>query len=116
MDVTGKEPAAAILDAIPAGSGQDIYRFRLTGERKDTELDLRALNALVEKKFFDASVMDNTLLEIGLWDRLEEDNLTGLFLRNMKKRMETAAPEDLATLERAAWFGLSALEGREEPR
>ena len=116
VDVTGKEPAAAILDAIPAGSGQDIYRFRLTGERKDTELDLRALNALVEKKFFDASVMDNTLLEIGLWDRLEEDNLTGLFLRNMKKRMETAAPEDLATLERAAWFGLSALEGREEPR
>ena len=116
VDVTGKEPAAAILDAIPAGSGQDIYRFRLTGERKDTELDLRALNALVEKKFFDASVMDNTLLEIGLWDRLEEDNLTGLFLRNMKKRMENAAPEDLATLERAAWFGLSALEGREEPR
>ena len=84
VDVTGKEPAAAILDAIPAGSGQDIYRFRLTGERKDTELDLRALNALVEKKFFDASVMDNTLLEIGLWDRLEEDNLTGLFLRNLR--------------------------------
>ena len=51
-----------------------------------------------------------------LWDRLEEDNLTGLFLRNMKKRMEIAAPEDLAMLERAAWFGLSALEGREEPR
>ncbi len=34
VNVTGKEPAAAILDAIPAGSGQDIYRFRLTGERK----------------------------------------------------------------------------------
>ena len=49
MYVTGKEPAAAILDAIPAGSGQDIYRFRLTGERKDTELDLRALNALRER-------------------------------------------------------------------
>ena len=44
-----EKPAAAILDAIPAGSGQDIYRFRLTGERKDTELDLRALNALRER-------------------------------------------------------------------
>ena len=32
------------------------------------------------------------------------------------KIAENAAPEDLAMLERAAWFGLSALEGREEPR
>ena len=31
VDVTGKDPADALLEAIPLGSGQDICRFRLVG-------------------------------------------------------------------------------------
>lgn len=116
VDVTGKDPAAALLEAIPLGSGQDICRFRLVGERKEDALNLGNLYAQVEKKFFDVQLQDATRLETGLWDRLGEDNLTGLFLRNIKTRMEQASPEELPLLERAARFGLCALEGREEPR
>ena len=116
VDVTGKDPADALLEAIPLGSGQDICRFRLVGERKEDALNMGYLYAQVEKKFFDVQLQDATRLETGLWDRLGEDNLTGLFLRNLKTRMEQASPEELPLLERAAWFGLCALEGREEPR
>ena len=92
------------------------HRFRFVGERREESLNLGYLSARVEKKFFDVQLQDATRLETGLWDRLEEDNLTGLFLRNLKTRMEQASPEELPLLERAARFGLCALEGREEPR
>lgn len=116
VDVTGVDPAAALLRALPAGAGADICRFRLVGERKEEGLNQAALYALLGNKCYEVQIQDATRLETGLWDRLEEDNLTGLFLRNMKARMDQAAPEELPLLERAARFGLCALEGREEPR
>ena len=116
VDVTGKAPAAALREALPADIREDICRFRLVGERKEETLNQGALYALLAGKCFDVQLLDATRLETGLWDRLEEDNLTGLFLRNIKTRMEQASPEELPLLERAARFGLCALEGREEPR
>lgn len=116
LDVTGKEPEAVLRDAVPADSTQHIYRFRLTGERQGEAPDCKALTGLLADKFFDVQVVDETVPAVDLWERLEEDTLTGLFLRNMKKRLETAPPEEHALLERATRFGLAALEGREEPR
>ena len=116
LDVTGREPESVLLDAVPADSTQHIYRFRLTGERAGEAPDTRALAALLADRFFDVQVADDTVPAMDLWERLEEDTLTGLFLRNMKKRLENAAPEERVLLERAARFGLAALEGREEPR
>ncbi len=115
VDVTGKDPAAALLEAIPPGSGQDIYRFRLVGERKEDALNLGNSTPRWRKSSLTSApgrhpAGDRSLGPAG------EDNLTGLFLRNIKTRMEKASPEELPLLERAARFGLCALEGREEPR
>lgn len=116
LDVTGKDPAALLREALPPDAQRDIYRIRLVGERREETLNLAALTAQVAGKCYEVQLLDATRLETGLWDRLGEDNLTGLFLRNIKARMEQAAPEELPLLERAARFGLCALEGREEPR
>jgi len=116
VDVTDRDPAEALGSALPPEETGDICRFRLTGRRREEALDLKALTALAQGRFFDVQIVDETRMETGLWDRLEEDNLTGLFLRNLKTRLDAAAPEERALLERAARFGLAALEGREEPR
>jgi hypothetical protein len=49
-----------------------------------------------------------------LWAREKEDSLTGLFLRDMRRRMSAAQGEELATLERAVRYGLAALENGED--
>ena len=116
VDITGKDADAALLETVPAGSEAHIYRFRLTGERVGDAPNVSALTAMLADKFFDVQVVDDTVPATDLWERLEEDTLTGLFLRNMKKRLDTATGEERALLERAARFGLAALEGREEPR
>ncbi len=116
VDVTDREPAEALLAAIHADSGENIVRFRLTGERRGGAPDERALETALSARFFDVQVRDETVPAVDLWARLEEDNLTGLFLRGIRARLDTAAPEERPLLERAARFGLAALEGREEPR
>ena len=116
VEVTGRDVKQALLEALPADSEGNVYRFRLVGERIGDPVDGAALAGLVKDKCFDAQVVDTTLPAMDLWGRLEEDTLAGMFLRNMKKRMTAATPEELPLLERAVRFGLCALEGREEPR
>ena len=87
------------------------------GERdENNEPDLTALTALASGYFYSAALYDQTTLPQALWARQEEDTLTGLFLRAMARRIQAAGPDQRPLLERAARFGLAALEGREEPR
>ena len=51
-----------------------------------------------------------------LWERAEEDTLTGLFLRNMRARISAAGAEEREGLELAVRFGLAALEHGEDCR
>ena len=61
-------------------------------------------------------MLDRTTVRRDLWSRAEEDTLTGLFLRQMRLRLEAAADGDeRERLELAVRFGLAALEHREEP-
>ncbi len=117
LDITGRDPEGALDDLMAQAHPQDILRIVLTGERdEDNEPDLTALTARASGYFYSASVVDRTVLGRSLWARMEEDTLTGLFLRNMRQRLDHAAPEDKEILERAIRFGLAALEGREEPK
>ena len=117
LDITGRDPDRALDDLMAQAHPQDILRIVLTGERdEDNEPDLTALTARASGYFYSASVVDRTVLGRSLWARMEEDTLTGLFLRNMRQRLDHAAPEDKEILERAIRFGLAALEGREEPK
>ena len=117
LDVTGQDPEEALQGLLAVSRPEDIVRITLTGQRNpEAEPDLTALNAMASAFFYSADVRDETTLSTVLWERLEEDTLTGLFLRNMRRRLEGASPEERPKLERAVRFGLAALEGREEPR
>ena len=116
-DLSGAEsPGDALLSALPADAGDDILRVVLTGESGVEGLDLAPLKALAETKCWSAQVLDRTAVRRDLWSRAEEDTLTGLFLRQMRLRLERAADGDeRERLELAVRFGLAALEHREEP-
>ena len=117
LDITGQDPAQALEALIRASRPEDILRISLTGTRDpDNEPNLTALTALASGYFYSASLYDNTTLSQALWARMEEDTLTGLFLRAMAQRLQEAAPSERPLLERAVRFGLAALEGREEPQ
>lgn len=80
-------------------------------------LDLKALEAMAAPRYYSVSVRDKTHVRRDLWDRAEEDTLTGLFLREMRRRLEQAADDETcAAVELAVRFGLAALENREDPR
>lgn len=117
VDVTGRDPTQALEAFLQTARPEDIVRISLVGARDpDNEPDLTALTALASGYFYSASLYDHTTLSQALWARMEEDTLTGLFLRNMAGRLQEASPAERPLLERAVRFGLAALEGREEPK
>lgn len=117
LDVTDRDPVEALQAMMARSRPEDILRIVLTGERDpDNEPDLTTLTALASSYFYSASLYDSTTLSPSLWARMEEDTLTGLFLRNMRRRLDEASAPEKACLERAVRFGLAALEGREEPK
>ena len=112
-DITGQDPAWAVTEAL-TGCEDDCVRLTLAGEAD--ALDLPTLRALGEGlcKYFE--LRDETVRPQHLWERLDEDTLTGHFLREMAARLEAAEAEDRPLLERALRYGMAALEGREAPR
>lgn len=101
--------------ALPAGESPDLVRLILAGESRDTP-DLTALTALAAPHFFHVELRDRTTFPADLWARGSEDSLTGLFLREMRARLEAADESEKNTLLLAARFGLAALEGGEDVR
>ncbi len=115
VDVTGEDPAAALAAALPKGAGRDIYRIFLTGESGEDGLDLTALEELAAPYFYSVSLRDRTRVRRDLWSRAGEDSLTGLFLRELRGRLEAAGSDaERENVERAVRFGLAALENRED--
>ena len=111
-DLTGKEPFAAARDALSQGAADDICRLILTGEAQ--ALDLPALAHRLEGLRWALTLRDHTRVPRDLWSREAEDSLTGLFLRQMRRRMEQAGEEERPMLEKALRFGLAALENGED--
>lgn len=98
------------LAALPEG---DLVRIVLTGECERAP-DLAALIRRARSRCFYAEVRDATTLPAWLWARAEEDSLTGLFLREMRRRLDAADEADRPDILLAARFGLAALEGGED--
>lgn len=116
VDLTGAEtPEQALAAALPCDGGEDICRILLAGESGVEGLDLGGLEALAAASFYSVSLRDNTRVRRDLWARSAEDNLTGLFLREMQARLAAAeTDEDRALVEKAVRFGLAALENGED--
>ena len=100
---------------LPQGESPDLARFLLSGESRFAP-DLDALAAQASPRFFHVELQDRTTLPTDLWARAEEDSLTGLFLREMRARLDSADESEKDKLLLAARFGLAALEGGEDVR
>ena len=105
----------SFTDALPQGESPDLVRLLLTGESRFVP-DVTALTAQAAPHFFHVELRDRTTLPQDLWARAGEDTLTGLFLREMKDRLEGAEDGERDKLLLAARFGLAALEGGEDVR
>lgn len=111
IDLTGKDPAAALRAELPAPSPNLACRVELTGECEG--LDLPALRARFEGGYAALRLKDRTRLPQNLWARRGEDNLTGALLQTLWQDLQ--ADPDNERLRLAARFALAALEGGEDP-
>ena len=102
-------------EVVSQGESPDLVRILLAGESLNAP-DLPALAAQAAPHFFHVELRDRTTLPTGLWARAEEDSLTGLFLREMRVRLDNADGDERDKLLLAARFGLAALEGGEDVR
>lgn len=116
VPLTGEtDPAAAAEEAL-AGQEDNVCRITFTGETGRAP-DLPALERALEGRCFALSLRDRTTVARDLWARAGEDSLTGLFLREMRARLDGAeTEEDRAVLDLAVRFGLAALERGEDCR
>ena len=110
VDVTGSDPLDAVLNALPPATEEDIYRITLTGAC--TAPDLARLQRALAPRFYVLTGRDETRLPQDLWQRREEDSLTGLFLREMEQLCAKWPDDPVCRL--AARFGLAALENGED--
>lgn len=115
VQMTGENPQAELISALPEDGKADIVRLILKGACPPEGLPLYALEQLASPYFYSVTLYDQTRVRRDLWTRAEEDNLTGLFLQQIQTAMATASPEEQRSLELAVRFGLAALESREEP-
>jgi hypothetical protein len=58
-------------------------------------------------------ILDHTAAAPELWTQAGEATLRGLFLKEMRRMLDTATEEEQASLHMALRFGLAALDGRD---
>ena len=116
LAVTAEDDNSSIANkALFHAAPNDLVRFVLTGESDDGAIDPTELQNRCADAFFSVSFRDRTRLRQDIWARMDEENLTGLFLRTMKQKLTDARDEEqIALLQKAIRFGLAALENRED--
>ena len=113
VDVTDADPADALERALPEDTARDLYRITFTGETDERGIDGKALHERFAPAFFALELRDETRIRQDVWARASEDSLRGLFLRELRERYDAAAERERPMIERAARFGLAALDKRE---
>lgn len=114
VDVTEKNPRAAIEEALPADTTAHLYRILLTGETGEGGVDAAALREALSDRFYALDVRDHTRMAEDVWQRADEDSLRGLFLRELRAKWNAArTEEEREMVNRAARFGLAALDHRD---
>ena len=112
-DVTGgADPLETARAVLAPAFQEDVCRLVFTGERGAEPLDLEGLERNLAGRCWALSLRDRTRAGRDLWARMEEDSLTGLFLRSMAARCRKEPDNDM--LQQAVRFGLAALENGED--
>jgi hypothetical protein len=116
LPVTAQDDARTIGEkALAHAAPRDLVRFVLTGQSDVAGVDVDALQTLCAGSFYSVCFRDRTRVRQDLWARVEEENLTGLFLRQMRGQLDRQPdPAQAELLEKATRFGLAALENRED--
>jgi len=106
----GEDALSAVTAALPGDAKRHIYQITLAGESLRSP-DLEVLGRMLSDRVFDLTLIDETRPARDLWDRAEEDTLTGAFLRRMRLRLDAAEGEAERTLIlEAVRLGMAALE------
>lgn len=114
VDVTGRDPRAALEAALPPETAQDLYRIVLTGETGEGGVDAAGLTEALADRFYALEIRDRTRMAEDIWARAGEDSLRGLFLRGLRARWDAAESEaEREIVTQAARFGLAALDHRD---
>ena len=103
--------ARKITENCPYPSDRVFLRVTLSGQAAPRLRDVEAALSA----FLSVRIEDKTKKAEPLFARAGEDSLAGLFIGNMKKKIEAAGAEEKALLETALYYGLAALDGREQP-
>ena len=111
-DITDRDPADAVRQALDPDCGQDICRVLLTGSRREN-FSLSALTSELSGLCAALELTDETYPEEDVWARCGEDSLRGLFLQNLRARYDGADEDGKRQLLQAARFGLAALDNRD---
>ena len=111
-DITDRDPADAVRQALDPDCGQDICRVLLTGSRREN-FSLSALTSELSGLCAALELTDETYPEEDIWARCGEDSLRGLFLQNLRARYDGADEDEKRQLLQAARFGLAALDNRD---
>ena len=111
-DITDRDPADAVRQALDPDCGQDICRVLLTGSRREN-FSLSALTSELSGLCAALELTDETYPEEDVWARCGEDSLRGLFLQNLRARYDGADEGEKRQLLQAARFGLAALDNRD---
>lgn len=105
------ELAGRARDMVPYPPVLTLLRLEVTGTQPR---DFSYLEHLLSD-FLALKLVDSTSPAADIWAREKENSLAGLFLRNLRAKMEGASPEEVRKIEAAAVFGLAALENRDQP-
>lgn len=114
VDVTGRDPLSAVSAALGPDAGENLVRILCTGETGEAGVDLPGLREALAGRTYALELRDHTRLREDLWARCGEDSLRGLFLRELRGRLDRAADEtERRKITLAARFGLAALDRRD---
>ena len=118
VDVTDRDPLSAVEAALGSsmGSGaeRNLYRILCTGETGAEGVDLRRLRDALSGRVYGLELRDYTCLRQDVWARSGEDTLRGLFLRELREKLDSTEDElSRRRITLAARMGLAALDHRE---
>ena len=69
----------------------------------------------LEPRFFSLQIIDRTKMSRTVWDHSDENTLRGFFLKRLAKAYDEATTDqERELIERAARWGIAALENEEE--